>query len=133
MNNSSLLMLYSERMPAAEEAPLSAPPEDVPAGAGGRVERRKARTRRNLLAAARHLFAARGVEDTTIADIAERADIAIGSFYNHFSTKEELLDALIEQALSEQLRLLQRRQAELSDPAEKISVAHRHLVRSVRT
>src|SRR5262245_48439011 len=108
-------------MVSVHDASVSASQEDITGHAGGRVERRKARTRRNLLAAARHLFAARGVEHTTIADIAERADVAIGSFYNHFSTKDELLDALIEQALSEQLRLLQRRQAPISDPAEKIS------------
>jgi AcrR family transcriptional regulator len=120
-------------MALADDASVSAPQEDISGRPGGRVERRKARTRLNLLAAARHLFAARGVENTAIAAIAERADIAIGSFYNHFSTKDELLDALIERALSEQLRLLQRRQAEVSDPAEKISVAHRHLVRIVRT
>jgi AcrR family transcriptional regulator len=100
---------------------------------GERVERRKARTRANLLAAARHLFADRGVERTTIAEIAEHADIAIGSFYNYFSTKNGLLDVLIEEVLSEQLRLLQLRQAQVSDPAEKISIAHRHLVRVVRT
>jgi AcrR family transcriptional regulator len=100
---------------------------------GGRIERRKARTRTNLLAAARHLFAGQGVEHTTIAQIADNAQIAIGSFYNYFSTKDELLDAVIEEALSEQLHLLQRRQARVSDPAEKVSIAHRHLVRVVRT
>jgi AcrR family transcriptional regulator len=100
---------------------------------GGRVERRKARTRAKLLAAARHLFAGRGVEHTTIAEIADHADIAIGSFYNYFKTKDELLDALIEEALSEQLRLLRLRQAQVSDPAERISITHRHLVRVVRT
>jgi AcrR family transcriptional regulator len=99
---------------------------------GGRIERRKARTRANLLAAARHLFAGRGVERTTIAQIADHAEIAIGSFYNYFSTKDELLDAVIEDALSEQLHLLQLRQAQVSDPAEKVSIAHRHLVRVVR-
>jgi AcrR family transcriptional regulator len=120
-------------MACADEARVSPLQEDASRRSGGRVERRKARTRLKLLAAARHLFAGRGIEHTTIADIAEHADIAIGSFYNYFSTKDELLDALIEEALSEQLRLLQRRQALLSDPAEKISVAHRHLVRVVRT
>ena len=119
-------------VPANDES-AGALQEDIPRRPGGRVERRKARTRRSLLAAARHLFAGRGVEHTAIADIAEHADIAIGSFYNYFSTKAELLDALIDDSLSEQLRLLQRRQALLSDPAEKISVAHRHLVRVART
>jgi AcrR family transcriptional regulator len=121
------------RMASADDASVSALQEDISRRPGGRVERRKARTRRDLLSAARHLFADRGVEHTAIADIAEHADIAIGSFYNYFSTKDELLEALIEDSLSEQLRLLQRRHAQLSDPAEKISVAHRHLVRVVRT
>jgi len=96
---------------------------------GGRVERRKARTRAGLLAAARELFAANGVQQTTIAQIAGHADIAIGSFYNYFATKDELLEALLEDELSRQLRLLQERQAKVEDPAEKISIAHRHLVR----
>jgi AcrR family transcriptional regulator len=104
------------------------PRRDAPP-AGTRVERRKARTRAGLLAAARQLFAARGMEHTTIAQIAEHADIAIGSFYNYFRTKEELLDALLEEELAQQLALLELRQAQVEDPAEKISIAHRHLVR----
>lgn len=110
--------------------PRRSPPDGAPAG--GRVERRKARTRASLLAAARELFAARGVQSATIAEIAEHADIAIGSFYNYFRTKEELLDALLEDELTKQLRALQARQAKVKDPAEKISVAHRHLVRAAQ-
>jgi len=109
--------------PVPGSADTDAPP------AGGRVERRKARTRAGLLAAARELFAANGVQQTTIAEIAGRADIAIGSFYNYFHTKDELLDALLAEELAMQLRLLQERQAKVTDPAEKISIAHRHLVR----
>jgi AcrR family transcriptional regulator len=99
----------------------------------GRVERRKARTRAALLAAARRLYAAQGVEPTTISEIAEAADIAVGSFYNYFATKDELLDALLEEELSEQLLRLELRQAQVEDPAEKISVAHRHLVRAAQS
>ncbi len=100
-----------------------------PGGPGGRVERRKARTRTGLLAAARALFAADGVDGTTIADIAEQADVAVGSFYNYFATKDELLAAILEESLTEQLHALQSRQSQVRDPAEVISVAHRHLVR----
>src|SRR5262249_11382876 len=57
------------------------------------------------------------------------ADIAVGSFYNYFATKDELLAAILQEALGEQLRALQSRQDQVSDPAEVISVAHRHLVR----
>lgn len=97
------------------------------------MERRKARTRAALLAAARELFAARGLERTTIAEIAERADIAIGSFYNYFPTKEELLEALLEAELAAQVEVLRRRQAQAGDPAEKVSIAHRHLVLVARS
>ena len=92
------------------------------------MQRRKARTRAALLAAARRLSAARGVEAATVAEIAEEADIAVGSFYNYFSTKEELLAVLLETSLTEQRRELESRQAQISDPAEMISIAHRHLV-----
>ena len=108
---------------------MPASPQHNAPRAGTRVERRKVRTRAGLLAAARQLFAARGMERTTIAQIAEHADIAIGSFYNYFRTKDELLDALLEEELSAQLALLELRQAHVKDPAEKISIAHRHLVR----
>src|SRR6202030_4687321 len=89
---------------------------------------RKQRTRAALLAAARRLFAARGVDATTVAEIAEEADIAVGSFYNYFSTKDELLAALLETLLTAQRRELESRQAQVGDPAEMISIAHRHLV-----
>jgi AcrR family transcriptional regulator len=98
--------------------------------AEGRVERRKARTRAALLSAARALFAGRGMEQTTIAEIAEGADVATGSFYNYFATKEQLLEALLEDELSRQREKLEQRQAQVEDPAEKISIAHRHLVRA---
>jgi AcrR family transcriptional regulator len=99
----------------------------------GRVERRKARTRAALLAAARQLFASQGMEQTAIAEIAERADVATGSFYNYFAGKEQLLEALLEEELSRQRVLLRSRQDQVEDAAEKISIAHRHLIRVGRT
>ena len=116
-----------------QNAPIAPSPADRSSSESSRVGRRKARTRAGLLAAARQLFAGRGMERTTIAEIAEQADIAIGSFYNYFATKEELLEALLSEELSRQLALLQSRQAQVADPAEKISVAHRHLVRVAAT
>jgi AcrR family transcriptional regulator len=116
-----------------QNAPIAPAEADPMSTDGSRVERRKARTRAALMAAARRLFAGRGMERTTIAEIAELADIAIGSFYNYFATKEELLEALLSEELSRQLALLQSRQAQVEDPAEKISVAHRHLVRAAAT
>lgn len=97
-----------------------------------RHARRRARTRAKLVAAARELFSAQGVDATTIAEIGERADIAHGSFYNHFSTKEEILAAIFEDTLAGQLTRLEERRAGIRDPAERVAVAHRHLLASVR-
>lgn len=52
------------------------------------------RTRSDLLAAAKRLFAERGYLDTKITDIAAAAGRAAGSFYTHFSDKEQLLAVL---------------------------------------
>jgi AcrR family transcriptional regulator len=93
-----------------------------------RNERRKARTRGALLAAGQRLFGERGFDGTTVAEIAEAADVAIGSFYNYFETKDELLAALLQETLAEHLRRMQARRAGIEDPAEAISVAHRHFV-----
>jgi AcrR family transcriptional regulator len=97
-----------------------------------RNERRRAQTRARLLAAARKLFAARGFEPTTIRDIAGAADTALGSFYNYFRTKEDVLAALLEDALGEQHELLEQRQHQVDDVAERVSIAHRHLLAAVR-
>src|ERR1700758_4471653 len=56
-----------------------------------RQERRKRRTRQAIQTAALELFAERGYRETTINDIAERADVAPRTVTVHFPTKEELL------------------------------------------
>lgn len=55
-----------------------------------RPDRRRQRTRAALLEAGRRLFAARSVEAVTIDDIVAAADVAKGSFYNHFTDREAL-------------------------------------------
>lgn len=122
----TLLSLSARCAIIAGMAPTAATP------AQDRHARRRARTRAKLVAAARELFAAQGIDATTIAEIAERADTAHGSFYNHFSTKDEILGAVFEDTLTEQLGQLAERRAGVTDPAERVAVAHRHLLAAVR-
>jgi AcrR family transcriptional regulator/DNA/RNA-binding domain of Phe-tRNA-synthetase-like protein len=64
-----------------------------------RSERRKARTMAAILDAAERHFLERGYEDARVDEIAEAADVAVGSIYNHFGSKEGLYAALAERAL----------------------------------
>ncbi|MGY1661089.1 TetR/AcrR family transcriptional regulator [Geodermatophilus sp. SYSU D00705] len=56
----------------------------------GRRARKKAQTRAHIRQTAQGLFAERGFEAVTIADVAATADVAVQTVFNHFSTKEEL-------------------------------------------
>ena len=57
---------------------------------GGRREQRKAQTRAEVRATAQRLFAERGFDAVTIADVATAADVAVQTVFNHFETKEAL-------------------------------------------
>ena len=58
-----------------------------------RRARKKAQTRALVLATAQRLFAERGFDAVTIADVAAAADVAVQTVFNHFSGKEELFFA----------------------------------------
>ena len=67
-------------------------------GEADRNDRRRARTRRALLDAARRVIGRQGVENVTIQEITDEADVGFGSFYNHFATKEDLLQELLQES-----------------------------------
>jgi AcrR family transcriptional regulator len=56
-----------------------------------RRERKKQETRNKIFTTAMKLFQERGFEATTIDMIAEQADVARGTVFLHFPSKEELL------------------------------------------
>lgn len=64
-----------------------------------RRERRKLRTSAVILDAAEALFLERGYQGTTVEQIAERADVALGSLYGHFAGKEGVYAALVDRAI----------------------------------
>jgi AcrR family transcriptional regulator len=57
----------------------------------GLRERKKQQTRELIAETARRLFAERGFEEVTVAEIARAADVAETTVFNYFPTKEDLV------------------------------------------
>jgi AcrR family transcriptional regulator len=65
-----------------------------------------ARNRARLLAAAKDVFAERGL-DATMDEVARRAGVGVGTAYRRFRNRDDLIAALFEQRLDEFIALLQ--------------------------
>ena len=65
-----------------------------------RRERRRLEVRARVLDAAWELFESQGYDTTTVAEICKRADIAYGTFFNHFTEKQDVLRMMADQAIS---------------------------------
>ncbi|CUS55465.1 MAG TPA: TetR/AcrR family transcriptional regulator [Hyphomonas sp.] len=66
------------------------------AGSTGKRARSKAANRRAILQAGRRVFARIGFEATTVRDIIRETELAAGTFYNYFKSKEEVFEAIAE-------------------------------------
>src|ERR1044071_4534394 len=77
-------------------------------------ERLREETEQALLEAGEQVFAEQGVLGTRIEDISKRAGVAVGTLYNYFDDREELLAAL-----------MARRRAELVKTLDEVSEAAR--------
>ncbi|MFP4344138.1 MAG: TetR/AcrR family transcriptional regulator [Anaerolineales bacterium] len=63
-----------------------------------RRRRRIRRRQEEILSAAAEVFAEKGYANTTVREIAERADMAEGTLYNYFDGKREILLTILEEA-----------------------------------
>lgn len=98
-----------------------------------RLDRRKAATRRALIDAARRLLESRGTTEVPIQEITAEADVGLGSFYNHFTTKAELFETAVDEVLEELGRRLDTTTAGLDDPAEAYALGVRITARLARS
>src|ERR1700742_419891 len=96
-------------------------PQDEPVN---RLERRKQRTRGALIQAAQVLIAA-GRLNVPVLEITQAADVGMGSFYNHFDSKEELFQAAVNEVLDELGAILDKLTGEGEDPAETFARSFR--------
>ena len=94
-----------------------------------RRERRKQQTRQRIIGAALDLFGQKGFKDTTVEEIAEAADVAKGTFFNYFATKEALLETIAEQRRQELEDFLASEEAARASPVERIKLLLRFMAR----
>jgi len=89
--------------------------EDSETGRGRQRLRDRLReaTSREILSAAEEVFAESGLEAATMAQIAERAGVAVGTLYNRFADRDALLDGLFAERRAEVLAELDRALAAL--------------------
>ena len=59
-------------------------------------ERKRKKTLENIFTQAKYLFRQQGVKQTTMEDIAEKAEVGVGTLYNYFKSKGDLLTKLVQ-------------------------------------
>jgi AcrR family transcriptional regulator len=89
-----------------------------------RFERRRERTRQDLLGAAERVLAKKGLHQTKISDIAAAADVGVGTFYLHFPTKEALFDAVVEDTMRRFKATIDTARLSTDDPIGQMRAAN---------
>ncbi len=99
----------------------------------GRSDRRRARTRNALITAAQRILAERGTTEVAVQDITDEADVGLGSFYNHFTTKAELFEAAVLDLLDDFGGRIVAARTGIDDPAERVAIGIRSTCRLAGT
>ena len=84
-----------------------------------RRERKKQNQKYAIIRAAQQLIEAKGYDATSVNEIAETADIAYGTFFNHFPSKEAML-LFIAQVEYEDLQKVMNVRFSETDPAAAV-------------
>ena len=87
------------------------------------MDRRWERTRAALLSAGRTLFASRDVEGVTVDQIVATAEVAKGSFYNHFLDKDVFAREIASSVRRQAEQAVNEANANVTDPAVHLARA----------
>ncbi len=101
---------------AREEGPVVEEDHRVRTGA-----LRREQTRRRLLATAMQVFAQKGPDAAVIEDFIAAAGVARGTFYNYFSTTQELLDAVTSELSDSILAEIDKVVVQIDDPLKRLA------------
>jgi AcrR family transcriptional regulator len=87
-----------------------------------RVTKKAQETQRRILSSALTLFREKGFDKTSMRDIAEAADVAVGASYYYYSTKEELVLAYYEDACSRDAEFAEQLAGKVTGFKERFSL-----------
>ena len=76
--------------------------------------------RRHILEAAVSVFARAGFHKSRVSDIAREADVADGTIYLYFKSKDDILISIFEETMSEMIDRVERAIADVDDPLERL-------------
>ncbi|MEN6410854.1 MAG: TetR/AcrR family transcriptional regulator [Anaerolineaceae bacterium] len=99
---------------------------------GSRMERKKEETRQRIVQTAMTLFEQNGVADTTMEQIAAAADIAKGTLYNYFPSKEFIIHTFMQRSFQTKYAERVQRMREISDTRGRMKMIFTELVRGVQ-
>ncbi|MBB4683556.1 TetR/AcrR family transcriptional regulator [Amycolatopsis jiangsuensis] len=85
-----------------------------------RVQQRLDTSRESILAAAVAQLAERGYSGCSVAAVAERAGVAVGTVYRHFPTKAELVVRVFRQVVSREVEAVREASSGVEHPAERV-------------
>jgi len=97
----------------------------------GRQARRKQATREKIVTTAIKVFNEKGINDTTVHDITEGADVAYGTFYNYFTSIEDLAPQVINAKIREHVDQVNAMQEGLDDIALIVAMSVREFAKKV--
>src|SRR4051812_3816664 len=92
----------------------------------------QAQTRSRLMRAAAKLFSRKGMQGTSIEEVAQEAGYTKGAFYANFRSKEELFLAMLDERFGERLEEVERAFASDESPPEQARHAAGEFARSIR-
>ncbi|MDQ7798247.1 MAG: TetR/AcrR family transcriptional regulator [Candidatus Edwardsbacteria bacterium] len=94
-----------------------------------RKERERLARRTEILHAARVIFAEKGLHETTLDEIAEKAELAKGTLYGYFENKEDLFFSVLEETIHNLEKVIKETSGSGLPPPEKISIMIKTILR----
>ena len=90
-------------------------------GVAERKEREKEQRRQEIISAAEKVFFKQGVDNATMDDVAEQAELSKATLYLYFSSKEEIYAAIYLKGQEALFKMIDKATDKISDTREKIA------------